>query len=163
MDPSASVIDARSVRGTSTVGAATRGYDGGKKVNGRKVFGVVDTLGLLLAVVTLAASTSDNLGGAIAMERVKPKSSRLATVFCDGGFKKAFVEACRGLGVTVEVVNRIASGRFEVLPRRWVVERTWSWLMNNRRLQVDYERDPKVSEGFVWAAHSRQLMRRLTT
>ena len=163
VDPSASVIDARSVRGTSTVGAATRGYDGGKKVNGRKVFGVVDTLGLLLAVVTLAASTSDNLGGAIAMERVKPKSSRLATVFCDGGFKKAFVEACRGLGVTVEVVNRIASGRFEVLPRRWVVERTWSWLMNNRRLQVDYERDPKVSEGFVWAAHSRQLMRRLTT
>lgn len=107
--PSASIIDARSVRGAATVGAATRGYDAGKKVNGRKVFGVVDTLGLLVAVVTL-----------------------------------------------------VASGRFEVLPRRWVVERTWSWLMNNRRLQVDYERDPKVSEGFVWAAHSRLLMRRLT-
>ena len=69
----------------------------------------------------------------------------------------------RGLGVTVEALDRIASGRFEVLPRRWVVKRTWSWLMNNHRLQVDYERDPKVPQGFVWAAHSRQLMRRLTT
>ncbi len=160
--PSAGVIDARSVRGAATVGAATRGYDAGKKVSGRKVFGLVDTLGLLVAVVTLAASTSDNLGGTAAMERAKPKSSRLVTVFCDGGFKKAFAEACKGLGVAVEVVNRIASGRFKVLPRRWVVERTWSWLMSNRRLQVDYERDPRVSEGFVWAAHSRLLMRRLT-
>jgi len=49
-----------------------------------------------------------------------------------------------------------------VLPRRWLVERTWSWSMNNRRLQVDYERDPKVTEGFVWAAHARLLLRRLT-
>ncbi len=68
-DPSAGVIDARSVRGASTVGAATRDHDAGKKVNGRKVFGVVDTLGLLVAVVTLAAARSDNLGGAAAMER----------------------------------------------------------------------------------------------
>lgn len=161
--PSAGVIDARSVRGASSVGTLTRGYDAGKKVNGRKTFGVVDTLGLLLAVVTLAASTSDNLGGAAAMAKAKPKSTRFVTVFCDQGFKKAFAEACTGLGVAVEVVSRIASGRFEVLPRRWVVERTWSWLMNHRRLQVDYERDPKVSEGFVWAAHSRLLLRRLTT
>ena len=137
-------------------------HDAGKKMNRRKVFGVVDTLGLLVALVTLAASTSDNLGGTAAMERATPKSSRLAAVFCDGGFKKAFAEACKGLNIAVEVVNRIASGRFEVLPRRWVVERTWSWLINNRRLQVDYERDPKASEGFVWAAHSRLLMRRLT-
>lgn len=161
-EPSAGIIDARSVRGASTVGAPTRGYDAGKKVSGRKVFGVVDTLGLLVGVVTVAASTSDNLGGIAAMEVAKPKSSRLVTVFSDGGFKKAFAEACKGLDVAAEVVNRIASGRFEVLPKRWIVERTWSWLMNNRRLQVDYERDPKVSEGFVWAAHSRLLLRRLT-
>jgi putative transposase len=96
------------------------------------------------------------------MEKAEPKSSRLVTVFCDGGFKKAFAKACKGLGIAAEVVNRIASGRFEVLPKRWVVERTWSWLTDNRRLQVDDERDPKVSEGFVWAAHSRLLLRRLT-
>jgi transposase len=162
VEPSAGVIDARSVRGTSTVGALTRGYDAGKKVNGRKVFGVVDTLGLLIAVVTVCASMSDNAGGALAMERAREKSSRLAKVFCDGGFKRAFAESCTKLGIAAEVVNRIASEGFHVLPRRWVVERTWSWLMSNRRLQVDYERDPRVSEAFVWAAHSRLLLRRLT-
>ena len=131
-------------------------------MNGRKTFGVVDTLGLLLAVVTLAASTSDNLGGAAAMAEAKPKSTRLVTIFSDQRFKKTFAEACNGLGIAAEVVSRIASGRFEVLSRRWVVERTWSWLMNHRRPQVDDERDPKVCEGFVWAAHSRLLLRRLT-
>ena len=59
-------------------------------------------------------------------------------------------------------MNKIHDHRFVVLPRRWVVERTWSWLMNNRRLQVDYERNPIVTEGFVWAAHARLLLRRLT-
>lgn len=65
------------------------------------------------------------------------------------------------LGSNLEA-SKIHSGRFEVLPKRWIVERTWSWLMNNRRLQVDYERDPIVTEGFYWAAHSRYLLRRLT-
>jgi len=161
-EPSAAVIDARSVRGASTVGASTKGYDAGKKVSGRKTFGVVDTLGLLVAVFVTAASASDNAGGISAMDRARPKSARLTKVFCDGGFKRAFSEHCESLGICAEVVARIASGRFEVLPRRWVVERTWAWLMSNRRLQVDYERDPKVSEGFVWAAHSRLLLRRLT-
>ncbi len=161
-EPSASVIDARSVRGTSTVGASTRGYDAGKKISGRKTFCVVDTLGLLVAVVVTTASTSDNAGGISAMGKAKEKSDRLIKVFCDGGFKKTFSEHCATIGIAAEVVTRIASGCFEVLPRRWVVERTWAWLMNNRRLQVDYERDPKVSAGFVGVAHSRLLLRRLT-
>lgn len=161
-EPSAGVIDARSVRGASTVTSPTRGYDAGKKISGRKTFGVVDTMGLLLGVLVVAASTSDNAGGTSVMDRVATKAGRLVKVFCDGGFKKVFGAHCEALGVTTEVVNRIASGRFEVLPRRWVVERTWSWLMNHRRLQVDYERNPKVTEGFVWAAHARLLLRRLT-
>jgi transposase len=161
-DPSASVIDARSVRGAATVTTPTRGYDAGKKVSGRKTFGVVDTTGLLLAVVVLAASTSDNVGGIGAVEVARTKSSRLAKVFCDQGFKKTFLTHCQDRHLSAEVVSRIASHTFEVLPRRWVVERTWSWLMNHRRLQVDYERDPKVTEGFVWAAHARLLLRRLT-
>ena len=64
-------------------------------------------------------------------------------------------------GITSQVVNRV-SASFEVLPRRWVVERTWAWLVNHRRLRIDYERDPAVAEGFVWAAHARVLLRRLT-
>ena len=161
-EPSAGVIDARSARGAATVTAPNRGHDAGRKISGRKTFGVVDTTGLLLRVLVVAASMSDNLGGSGVMDRVVDKAGRLVKVFCDGGFKRAFGEHCEALGVTAEVVNRTAVGRFEVLPKRWVVERTWSWLMNNRRLQVDDERDPKVAEGFVWAAHARLLLWRLT-
>lgn len=161
-DPSAGIVDARSVRGASTVTNETRGYDAGKKISGRKTFGVVDTLGLILAVIVVAASASDNAGGIAVIERGRPKSARLAKIWCDAGFKREFARHCRAHHISAEVVDRIHAHRFEVLPRRWVVERTWSWLMNNRRLQLDYERDPKVTEGFIWAAHSRLLLRRLT-
>jgi len=161
-DPSATVIDARSVRGAATVTSPTRGYDAGKKISGRKAFGVVDTLGLLVAVVVVAASVSDNIGGIDTVEKARRKTGRLAKVFCDGGFKRSFVAHCAGAHISAEVISKIYQGRFEVLPRRWVIERTWSWLMNNRRLQIDYERSPAVTEGFVWAAHSRLLLRRLT-
>jgi transposase len=161
-EPSAGVIDARSVRGASTVTSSTRGYDAGKKISGRKTFGVVDTLGLLIAVVVVAASVSDNVGGIATVDRARNHTSRLKKIWCDGGFKKTFVSACGAHHISAEVVNKIAERRFEVLPRRWVVERTWSWLMNNRRLQVDYERNPVVTEGFIWAAHARLLLRRLT-
>ncbi len=161
-DPSAGIIDARSVRGASTVTSETRGFDAGKKISGRKVFGVVDTLGLLIAVLVVAANTSDNVGGIAVIDEARPKSARLAKVWCDAGFKRAFVQHCRDHHLSAEVVDRIHANRFEVLPRRWVVERTWSWLTNHRRLQIDYERDPQVTKGFVWAAHSRLLLRRLT-
>ena len=160
--PSAGVIDARSVRATATVTAPTRGYDAGKKISGRKTFGVVDTLGLLVAVAVFAASTSDNIGGIAAVDRARGRSTRLEKVCCDGGFKRTFISHCDAHHLSAEVVKRIASGSFEVLPRRWVVERTWSWLMKHRRLQIDYERCPEVAEGFVWAAHARLLLRRLT-
>ncbi len=140
----------------------TRGYDAGKKISGRKTFGVVDTLGLLIAVVVVAANTSDNVGGIAVVDRGRQRSGALRKIWCDAGFKVAFAAHCRRHHVAVEVVNRIHAHRFEVLPKRWIVERTWSWLMNNRRLQLDYERDPEVSEGFIWAAHSRLLLRRLT-
>jgi len=161
-DPSAGIVDARSVRGASTVTRATRGYDAGKKISGRKTFGIVDTLGLLLGIVVVPANYSDNAGGMLAFDRAHPKSSRFSKLWCDAGFKTTFIAHCRRHHVSAEVVNRIHPHRFVALPRRWLVERTWSWLMNNRRLQVDYERDPIVAEGFIWAAHARHLLRRLT-
>jgi transposase len=161
-EPSAGIVDARTVRGAATVSADTRGYDAGKKISGRKTFGIVDTLGLLVAVVVVAASVSDNAGGMTVTDRARVRSKRFAKLWCDGGFKRTFIEHCRSHHVGVEVVSKIHPGRFEVLPKRWIVERTWSWLMNNRRLQIDYERDPIVTEGFIWAAHSRLLLRRLT-
>lgn len=162
-EPSASIVDARSVRGASTVTSESRGYDAGKKISGRKLFGLVDTLGLLLGVVVVAANVSDNAGGIDVVDAAAPKSSRLTKLWRDGGFKKTFAAHCRTQGIHSEVVNRISSNTFEVIPRRWVVERTWAWLVNHRRLRIDYERDPDVTKGFVWAAHSRLLLRRLTT
>lgn len=160
--PSVGIVDARSVRGAATVTSATRGYDGGKKISGRKAFAVVDTLGLLIAVVVVAASTSDNTGGIASVDIARTRSKRLKKVFCDAGFKTTFLRHCRRHHVAAEVVKRIAAHEFIPLPKRWIVERSWSWLMNNRRLQIDYERDPKVTEGFYWAAHTRHLLRRIT-
>ena len=162
-DASGAIIDARSVRGAATVTSATKGYDAGKKIKGRKTFAVVDTLGLLIAVIVVAASVSDNTGGIAVIDRAHPKSRRLRHLWCDAGFKTIFRQHCRRRRLGVEVVNKIHPAGFQVLPRRWVVERTWAWLTNHRRLQLDYERDPAVTEGFVWAAHTRLLLRRLTT
>lgn len=160
-EPSAGIVDARSVQGAATVTGETRGYDAGKKVSGRKTFGVVDTIGLLMAVVVVAASASDNAGGTAVMELAAPKSGRLATVWHDAGFKRVFAEFCRSHKVKAELVSRRNAHTFEVLPRRWVVERTWGWLVHHRRLRIDYERDPAVTAGFVWAAQAHILLRRL--
>lgn len=163
-EPSAGVIDARSVQGASTVCGETRGYDAGKRISGRKTFGVVDTLGLLLAVFVVPAGCSDNIGGIAAIDAAAPKSNRLAKLWVDSGFKHTFTRHCATAhDIAVEVVNRTISHQFQALPRRWVVERTWAWLVNHRRLRIDYERDPVVTAGFVWAAHARLLLRRLTT
>lgn len=162
-EPSATIVDARSVRGAATVTNDCRGFDAGKKISGRKVFGIVDTLGLLVAVIVVAASTSDNAGGICVFDQARPKSRRLAKLWCDGGFKQTFLAHCHTRHVSAEVVDRIHAHEFKVLPKRWIVERTWSWLINHRRLQIDYERDPQVTAGFVWAAHTRLLLRRLTT
>ena len=161
-EPSAGIIDARTVRGAATVTSETRGYDAGKKISGRKTFGLIDTMGSLMAVAVFPASVSDNVGGIAVFDIAREKSGRLRKVWTDGGFKAAFKRHCNEHRVSAVVVNRIHRHEFVVLPKRWMVERTWSWLMNNRRLQIDYERDPKIAEGFVWAAQVRLLLRRLT-
>ncbi len=110
----------------------------------------------------VAASTSDNTGWIEVADRARDRSSRFGRLWCDSGFKTTFIKHCRDHHVGVEVVNRIHPHQFVALPKRRIVERTWSWLMNNRRLQLDYERDPVVTEGFIWAAHTRYLLRRPT-
>ena len=160
-DPTGSIIDARSVRATSTVPKHSKGFDAGKKIMGRKTFGIVDTLGLLIAVEVVAASASDNAGGIAVFDKARAKAAKLTKLWCDSGFKTTFINHCRHHHVATEVVTKIHPHGFHVLPRRWVVERSWAWTMNHRRLQVDYERCPEVVEGFIWAAHTRLLLRRL--
>ena len=161
--PSAGVIDSQSVTGADTVGRDSRGYDAGKKVNGRKRFIVTDTLGLLVSVTVLAASWQDRDGAKTALLGVY-LCTPIRYVFADSGFAGRLVDwALRTLSMVVDIVRKPAGQRgFEVHPKRWVLERTLAWLTAHRRLARDYERDPGVSEEMIrWAAIS-QMLRRIT-
>jgi transposase len=154
-DPSAGIIDSQSVKGADTVGVDTRGYDAGKKVNGRKRFIVTDTLGLLLTVTVLAASVQDRDGAKTTLLGLYLTSPRCRFIFADAGFAGRLVDwAGRVLRTTVHIVRKPAGQKgFSVLPRRWAVERTLAWLTSHRRLARDYERDPATSEAMIrWAA-----------
>jgi transposase len=152
--PSAAIIDSQSVKGADTVGRDSRGYDAGKRINGRKRFIVTDTLGLLVVVCVMAASWQDRDGAKTTL-----LSTYLTTgirhVFADQGFAGRLVDWTKTrLQMSVEIVRKPAEQRgFVVRPKRWVVERSLAWLTAHRRLARDYERDPAVSEAMIrWAA-----------
>jgi transposase len=160
---SAGIVDAQSVNGADTVGAATRGYDAGKKVTGRKRHIVTDTLGLLVVVLVTAASVQDRDGGRRVLARAKMAMPSIALVWADGGYAGKLVawvaQRCR---ILLEIVRKPKGQRtFEVLPRRWVVERTLSWLVRCRRLARDYERLPEHSEAMIKWTMIALMARRL--
>ncbi|KZS82098.1 hypothetical protein A4G29_25285, partial [Mycobacterium kansasii] len=128
--PTAGVVDAQSVKAADTVGALSRGYDAGKKINGRKRHIVVDSLGLLVVVVVTAASMQDRDAAFRLLGAVRERFSTISLVWADGGYAGRLVEWAKSvLALTVQIVKRnddIAG--FKVLPRRWVVERTFGWL-----------------------------------
>jgi transposase len=153
-EPSAGLIDSQSVKGADTVGGESRGYDAGKKINGRKRFIVTDTLGLLLTVMVCVASRQDR-DGAKTVLLATYLTTGVRHVFADAGFAGRLLDwAQTFMRMTVEVVRKPAGQRgFAVIPRRWVVERSLSWLTAHRRLARDYERHPAVSEAMIrWAA-----------
>ncbi|UQU62516.1 IS5 family transposase [Couchioplanes caeruleus] len=162
-EPSAGVLDSQSVKGADTVGRDSRGYDAGKKINGRKRFIVTDTAGLLITACVLAASWQDRDGGKTALLGLY-LTSPVRHVFADSGFAGRFVDwAADRLRTTVEIVRKPADQRgFAVQPRRWVVERTLAWLTAHRRLARDYERDPAVSEALIRWAAINGMLRRIT-
>ena len=151
---SAGLIDSQTVKGADTVGRESRGYDAGKKINGRKRFIVTDTLGLLLTVVVLSASVQDRDGAKPALLATYLGTS-VRFVFADGGFAGRLLDWAQTLRrATLHIVRKPAVQRgFAVIPRRWAVERTFAWLTAHRRLARDYERDPAISEAMIrWAA-----------
>ncbi|MDQ3153522.1 MAG: IS5 family transposase [Actinomycetota bacterium] len=166
--PTACSIDSQSVKAADTVGAASRGFDGGKKINGRKRHIAVDTLGLLLAVVVTAASVQDRDGACPLLAVLRERFSTITLIWADGGYAGRLVTWAAGvLRLRVTVVKRSDDTRgFVVVPRRWVVERTFGWLMRHRRLTRDYERLPEHHEAMVlWATvmiMTRQLARHTT-
>jgi transposase len=154
-EPTAGIIDSQSVKGADTVGRRTRGYDAGKKVNGRKRFIVTDTMGLLIVVVVLAASVQDRDGATTTLLRSHAAAPRARFIFADGAFAGCLLDwAARILSIVIAVVRKpVDQQGFAVIPRRWAVERTFAWITAHRRLARDYERDPKYSEAMIrWAA-----------
>lgn len=188
--PSAGVVDPQSTK-TTGVGGEQRGYDGGKKIRGRKRHLLVDTEGLVLKAKVHSAKLPDEDGIKLLLEAARGRLPRLSHLWVDAGYRgrgKRWAEA--GMGLSVEVVRKppkpvpeevartwaeewAKEGRkvdwqrlmpprgFVALPRRWVVERTFAWLDQNRRMSKDYERLCATSEAFIYAAMTRLMVRRL--
>ncbi|WP_171075194.1 transposase [Nonomuraea basaltis] len=140
-----------SVRAAETVGAASRGYDAGKNVQGRKRHVIVDCLGLLLVVLVTAASVQDRDGARPALERLHDWYEKIILIWADGGYAGKLVTwAKQKLQLTLEIVKRSDNTKgFVVLPRRWVVERSLSWIFQCRRCVRDYERLSEHHEAMV--------------
>ena len=164
-DPSAGSLDSQTVKSTPT--GSSHGYDAGKKTKGIKHHILVDTEGLLITAVVHDAAIQDFDGAKLVFQRAKDlgRITRMELIWADGIYDKSRVhEAAAEHGWNVQVVKRTDDVKgFKVLPRRWVVERTFSWLMNKRRLSREDARLPENAECFIFMAMVRLLLNRLAT
>ena len=161
--PTAGCIDSQSVKRTAVPGV--RGYDAGKKVTGRKRHILVDTLGLLLAVVVTRAAVSDPAGARLLFARLGGACKKLRRIWVDGTYRgKLLAWVVDHCGFILQPVLRSDDVKgFVVPPRRWVVERTFAWLTQCRRLSRDYEVLPASSEAMIYLAMTRLMLRRLAS
>jgi putative transposase len=163
VQPTAAILDSQSVKSDPHGGPV--GYDAAKKIKGRKRFLLVDSLGLVLGAAVVPADTTERDGAMTLLEPLVSTFKRLRKLWVDGGFSgEAFAAWVkdRRPALEVEVVKRTDDlGGFKVLPKRWVVERTFGWLMRNRRLVRDHEETVASATAFIHLALIRLLLRRL--
>jgi transposase len=162
-DPTAVVIDSQSVRAANNVPAATTGLDVGKKTPGRKRGIATDVIGLIIAVVVVAASVHDNVIGNALLDKVAAHNPSVVKAWVDAGFKDDVAIHGALLGIDVEVVRRNpADSGFVPQAKRWVVEQTWGTLILHRRLARDYEANPASAETMIHWSAIDNMSRRLT-
>jgi putative transposase len=159
--PTAGALDSQSVKTTSV--PSSRGFDAGKKIQGRKRHILVDTLGLIMAVVVTTACVQDRDGLKKLLRLFGIHRKKLRKIWVDGGYRGQVIEWVKArFRYCLEVVLRSDDVKgFVVLPKRWIVERTFAWLNNHRRLSKDYERFTKTSETMIQIAMTRVMLRRL--
>ena len=159
--PTAGCLDSQSVKTTSVPGI--RGFDKAKLINGRKRHLLVDTLGLLMAVIVTAASVQDRDGARLLLSSLGGTCKKLRLIWVDGGYRGQLLDwVAERFHFRLRVVLRPEEQKgFAILPRRWVVERTLAWMNNHRRLSKDFEGLTSTSEAMVYIVMIRLMLRRL--
>ena len=158
--PTGGVLDSQSVKAPA---AKERGFDGGKKITGRKRHVAVDTDGRLLMINLTSADISDSAGAQMILDAIRKRWPWLKHLFADGAYDRGqLMDKAAFLDFVIEIVRKMEGQQgFEVLPRRWVVERTFGWMMRWRRLVRDYEQRIDVSEAMIQVAMGSLLLRRI--
>ena len=159
-EPSAAILDSQTVKTTEAGGV--RGYDAGKKINGRKRHLLVDTLGLVLLVVVHAANIQDYDGAKLVLQHMKHRLPRLRLIWADSRYPHVIDWVRAQCGWMLSIVKR-APGTvgFQVQPHRWLIERTFGWFGRERRLSKEYEQLTACSEALIYATMIRLIVRRL--